>query len=324
MKMTDSITMKKSVLFITAVLAALFVSCKKEDPQRIQINVKGDGSAERIELAESVKATVEIAVPRKLAGLTLSMELGEFNTIANQYIGISMNKGTTKKNAVFDLIDDPQVIAFLQGLGVSAGKELLGGESISLDIKKVILALIKDQMVENDRTFSVRVNVVDTEGSEGSATLRFHYTSAPEIVWPENASFSTITLNRNPSPVSGDHFKIQVYAQGKIASLVISLNEEKADPSLVRWVINRVEGDKPVISLTTDATASNYFRNWFPTLNQVKGAGSATLNFVFVEENLPEFTDKESLNEFTITVTDNFGKTVQAKAPFLVPAKVKM
>jgi hypothetical protein len=314
--------MKKSVLLLAAALAALFVSCKKEDPQRIQISVKGDGSAERTELAENVKATVEIAVPHKLAGLTLSMELGEFNTIANQYIDISVNKGTTKKNAVFDLIDDSKVVAFLQGLGVAAGKNLLDSESLSVDIKKVILALIKDQMVENDRSFSVTVNVIDKEGAEGAATLRFHYTSAPEIVWPENSSFSPITLNRNSAPVVGNLFKLQVRAQGKIASLVISLGEEKADPSLIRWVVNRVEGDKPVISLTTDPTASNYFRNWFPT--DVKGAGSAILNFVFVQENLPEFSDKESLNEFTITVTDNFGKTVQAKAPFLVPAKVQL
>ena len=98
--------MKRFTLFFAACAALFCISCKKTDPDRIQFTVEGDGSFSRIELAESVNARLVISAPRKINGLTVSMALGGFNSIANQHIGIEPNKGTEKRNSVFDLIND--------------------------------------------------------------------------------------------------------------------------------------------------------------------------------------------------------------------------
>jgi len=131
--------MKRFTLFFAACVALFCISCKKTDPDRIQFTVEGDGSFSRIELAESVNARLVISAPRKINGLTISMALGGFNSIANQHIGIEPNKGTEKRNSVFDLINDGKAIAYLQGLGIAAGAPLLSETSATLDIKKIIM-----------------------------------------------------------------------------------------------------------------------------------------------------------------------------------------
>jgi hypothetical protein len=316
--------MKKIALLLAACAAALCVSCKKEevDPERIQFRIDGDGSFARIELAESVDAQLVVSAPRGIDELCISLALGGFNSIANQHIGIEANKGTEKKNAVFDLIKDLKVISYVQGLGVEAGTDLAGAKNVTLDVKKVIMALLEWQPVENDRTFTVSVGVQDKSGSVDNATMNFHYTSAPEITWPKNPAFSVINLDRMGSESGGsDLYKIAVRAPGKIATLVISLDEKTADAELKRWIVNRVTGDQAVISLHDDLFASEKFKYWFPTKTQLVGAEVASLNFVFVSENLPDYTDNETTNVFTITVTDSFGKEAQAQAKFHVPAK---
>lgn len=322
MKMTDSIIMKKSVLIIAAALAACFISCKKEDPDQIQVSVTGDGTASRIELAESVNAPVVVKAPRKIGAISLSMDLGGFNSIANQHIGITQNKSVGSKNAVFDLVSDTKVVAFLKGLGLDAGEGLIGRESLSLDIKKVILNLLQDQVVENDRTFTVYLEAKDQEGFQVSVPLNFHFTSAPEITWPMNPEFNAINFNRQAGYGKEQEglFRLQVTAPGKIASLVISLNKGSADTWLVQWVKNRVTNPNPIIDPINDLTASNKFETWFSTGAKLKNADRATLNFFFINELLPDFSAVESTNIFTITVTDSFGKTAQAQAKFFIPA----
>lgn len=321
--MEISETMKKIAILLAACVAALCVSCKKaEDPERIQFRIDGDGSFARIELAESVNARLVAEAPRKISDLYLSMGLGEYNSIANQYIGIESNKGTAKKNSVFDLIRDPKAIAFVKALGVEAGADLAGQTSVTLDVKKVIMALLEGQPIQNDQTFAAIVGVQDQTGAVDNANLTFHFTSAPEISWPKNPNFETVNLDRmKREPEGSDLFRIAVRAPGKIASLVISLDEKTADPGLKKWVVNRVSGTRPIISLHDDLYASENFKNWFPTKAQLLGAEVAALNFIFVSENVPDYSADETTNIFTITVTDSFGKKAEAQAKFHVPAE---
>ncbi len=321
--MEISETMKKIAILLAACVAALCVSCKKaEDPERIQFRIDGDGSFARIELAESVNARLVAEAPRKISDLYLSMGLGEYNSIANQYIGIESNKGTAKKNSVFDLIRDPKAIAFVKALGVEAGADLAGQTSVTLDVKKVIMALLEGQPIQNDQTFAAIVGVQDQTGAVDNANLNFHFTSAPEITWPMNPEFNAINFNRQAryGKEQENLFRLQVTAPGKIASLVITLNKGTADTWLVQWVKNRVTNPNPIIDPIYDIKASENFENWFSSGAKLKDAEKATLNFFFVNELLPDFSAGESTNVFSITVTDSFGKTAQAQAKFFIPA----
>lgn len=317
--------MKKTTTFIAAAIAAIFVSCKKEDPDMIQFVLDDNLSFDKVELVESVNANVTITASRNIDKFSLAFSLGDINSIVNQHIGIAGNKGLNGKSPVFDLIEDPTAVSYLQDLGIQAGTLIRGAEIVSFNLSTVLLALIKGQPVENDATFSVEIKVTDQGGFSASRTVKFHFTSAPEITWPRNTAFSTLNLDRQVrDPEGTELYKLSVKAPGKIASLVISLDESTADNKLSTWIVNRVTPVKPVIDLIDDPLASNEFKDWFPTRDALKGAEKATLNFLFVNKNLPDFSDKESLNTFTITVTDRFGKKAEVQAVFHVPAKTSL
>lgn len=321
--MEISKTMKKIALLLAACAAVLCVSCKKaEDPNRIQFSIEGDGSLSLIELAESVNAQLVVSAPRKINALYLSMGLGGVNFVANQHIGIEANKGTDKQNAVFDLIKDAKVVAYLRGLGIEAGESLTGRETVTIDVKKIILDLIKEQLVENNRTFSVIANVEDLEGVAANANLTFHYTSAPTIIWPGNTNFDTVTLDLN-DPLTVTQFlknsKIYISAPGKINALTVTL-EDGADPALVRWITNRISGTKPVIDLVGDPKASSNFKEWFPTM--VKGYQEVALDFKFMSTVAPDL--KTSTNTFTLRITDALDKKAEATARFRIVEQATM
>ena len=311
--MEISKTMKKIALLLAACAAVLCVSCKKaEDPNRIQFSIEGDGSLSLIELAESVNAQLVVSAPRKINALYL----------ANHHIGIEANQGTDKQNAVFDLIKDAKVVAYLRGLGIEAGESLTGRETVTIDVKKIILDLIKEQLVENNRTFSVIANVEDLEGVAANANLTFHYTSAPTIIWPGNTNFDTVTLDLN-DPLTVTQFlknsKIYISAPGKINALTVTL-EDGADPALVRWITNRISGTKPVIDLVGDPKASSNFKEWFPTM--VKGYQEVALDFKFMSTVAPDL--KTSTNTFTLRITDALDKKAEATARFRIVEQATM
>lgn len=309
--------MRTRILIIAAAAAALFVSCKKEDPDKISFAIEGDASFEKIELVESVDATVTVNAPGKLKELTLAFNLGDINSIVNQHIGIAANKGLGSKRPVFDLIGDATVVTFLQGMGIQAGASLEGEESYSFPLSRLMLALVNGQPIENNTTFSVDIIVKDQGGRSASRTAKFHFTSAPVINWKENPDFGTVTIN--PSyPALPNYYQVAIAAPGRIRELSVTLDETSSDPKLKQWILNRVTGNHAVIDFVTDPMAIAAFSDWtLPKNTIIKGAEKVTLDFRFMESNLYDFTGGIT-DTFTLSVTDSYGKQTQAVLKFRI------
>lgn len=306
--------MKKTAVLIAAALTALFVSCKKEDPDKIQFALDGNLNFERVELVESVNANVTVSAPRKIESLSLAFSLGDINSIVNQHIGIAVNKGWSSKSPVFDLIEDKTVISYLESLGVPVGAMIRGEESFTFNLSTIMLALVEGQPIQNNATFSVEIRVTDQGGFSASRSVKFHFTSAPEISWAKNPDFGTVVIDPSISAVN-NYYVVSIWAPGKVKELTIALDEAASDPVLKQWVVNMVSGNKAVIDLVNDPVAINAFKMYFQT--SVSGQERVSLDFSFMDVNVYQLTNG-STSKFTINVTDTYGKKSEAALTFRI------
>lgn len=306
--------MKKSALLIAAAVAALFVSCKKEDPDRIKFALDGNVSFEKVELVESVSANVTVSAPRKIEALSLAFNLGDINSIVNQHIGIAGNKGLNGKSPVFDLIEDQTVASYLQGLGIQVGELLRGEGNVTFNLSTIMLALVQGQPIENNTTFSVEIRVKDQGGFSASHSVRFHFTGAPEITWAKNPDFTTAVIDPL-FPQVGNYYVVSVWAPGKVKELTITLDEAMSDPVLKQWILNMVTGNRAVIDLVADPMAIDAFKDYFP--KNVSGQEKVSLDFRFMSANVYQFTNGVT-SKFTISVTDKYGKKSEAVLTFRI------
>ncbi|MBR1706547.1 MAG: hypothetical protein IJ721_07150 [Bacteroidales bacterium] len=298
----------KRILLFTASVAMLMplASCKKDkkaetvDPTKPAVVWETNPSFDTKEKTKSLDAVITVKAEGRIEALTLTLDLGEYNILANQYIGTAVNKGSSTKQPVFDMVDDTECAKFLAGIGITAGTILRGKAETDVNLVAVLNALLGSQPVENDKTFSIKVDVVDREGNTASRTARFHYTAAPEFTWEKNTTFAVVDLD-DPAIDA----VVKVWAPGKVETLTITLAED-ADPELVKYVKNRTGDSGLVINLVDDAVAGENFKNFFPSGTAVAGAENVTLDFAFMYDKKPDLS--ASTNVFTVHVVDQNGE----------------
>ena len=301
--------MKKAILISMVAVAALLCSCKKVVDETLPtITWDGNESFATKELAPGLNALVAVSAPGKIQSLTITLGLGNYGVLANPYITVSANKGTTSKNPVFDIVDDSSVADFLKGLSISAGSSLRGKTVATIDLAAILGALITGQPVENNTSFTMEIAVGDQAGKTVKATARFHYTSAPDFTWDGNKTFETIDLNG--AQVAS---RIKLTAPGKINGLTIAL-ESGAAPELVTYIKNRTTGSSLTIDLVNDEKVAETFASYFPAGKNISGKTEAVLDFSFMFANRYDFSP--STNVFTITATDGNGKQTVVQVKF--------
>ena len=295
---------------IVAAVAALFAtSCKKPvNPDLPTINWASNPNFAQQELAPGLDGAISVSAPGKIDVLTITLGLGDYAILANPYIGVSANKGSGSKSPVLDVVDDPTVASFLQSLGMSAGSSLRGKTLANLDLVEILETLIKGQIVANNTSFTMKIDMKDQAGNTKNATAKFHFTSAPSFVWDNNANFATVDLNEAQIPV-----KIRVTAPGKIDKFTITL-ENGADSKLVEYIKNRTTGGKTVIDLIGDETVVSSFKKYFPAGDALAGKTEALLDFSFMYDQ--KYDMGASTNVFTLSVTDKNGKNTVTQVKF--------
>ena len=298
--------MKRVLLLAAALMMVFLTGCKKNkvDPTRPSVTWESNSSFASKELTADLDAKVTVKAPGLFRELSLVLGLGQYNILANQYIKIGSNKGTASTSPTLDLVNDDSSISFVRSLGITAGSALRDREEVVLDLKAILEAIVKGQVVENNTTFTVEIRVKDQSDQSYSRKAQFHFTSAPVVSWAKNSDFAPVDVD-----ASKIDCKVEVWAPGKIEKLTVKL-ESGAAQALVDYVKNRTTDGKQVIDLVEDAMVADSFKDWFPAGKSVSGKDQAILDFGFMY-NL-KYDLKASTNVFTITAVDKNGKeTVQ-------------
>lgn len=300
--------MKRIVTFL-AFAAVLATACTHDVNYDFpEIQWSGNPKFEVQEYMPGADGSIIINAPYKIQSIKLTLNLGQFNNLANPYIAISSYKGSSSKPPVMDIIDDPSVAKFLTGLGISSGPLVRGGFTTSINCMAILETLLVGQLIENNTTFTLYVEVIDQQGYRAEVPVRFHYTSAPVVTWPGNPEFGTIDLNADKVPV-----KVNVSAPGKIASLTVTL-EYGGAPELATYIQNRTTGSSLIIDLLNDSMVAETFKNYFPTGKVLDGKTDATLDFGFMYDC--KYDLSPSTNVFSIQVTDKAGKSSMTQVKF--------
>ncbi len=301
--------MKRFSIIFAALLALVAVSCEKPvDPNLPTITWASNPGFGQVELAPGLDGAVAIAAPGKIDLLTVTLELGEYSLLANQYIETSANKGSASKGAVLDFIDDPLASAFVKGLGMPGGSSLRGKTLANIDLVAILNTLIKGQPVKNNTTFTITINLQDQEKHSAMAKSKIHFTSAPAFYWDNNSKFDVVDLGAAQIAC-----KIRVNAPGKIKDLTIKL-EDGADAKLVSYIKNRTSNSGTVIDLVNDEKAGTAFKDYFPSGSTVSGKIDVVLDFSFMYGQ--SYDMSASTNIFTINVKDVNGKEATTQVKF--------
>lgn len=302
--------MKKLAYIIAAAATLVVAGCKKEkiDPAQPTIAWESNPGFGQVELLNSLDAVVTASAPGKFQDLKLTLNMGNFNILANPYISIPANKGGSF-NPVLDLIGDASCVSFANGLGMSVGQSLNNRTEVKLNLKAIIEKILQGQVVENNTTFGIDIRVVDQNGKSAAKTAKFHFTAAPVISWQKNQTFAPVDLD-----AAEMECKVSVWAPGKIAKLTVTL-EDGAASALTNYVKNRTTGSTTVIDLAGDEKVAESFKGWFPAKSAVVDKEQVTLDFAFLYSI--KYDMEASTNIFTISVEDKNGKqTVQKKVQF--------
>ena len=298
--------MKRLALFVFA--AVLLAGCKQPiDLESPSIEWASNPSFAQQELGTGLDGTVTLTAPGKIESVSLTLGLGNYSLLANQYISISSNKSTSGKLPVFDVIDDSSVSSYLNKLGMTAGTGLRGKTVGTLDIVALMENLLNGQVIENNSNFSVELKLTDQGGKSVSKTAKFHYTAAPEISWTGNTNFDIVDLTNSGSKPS----KVRINAAGKIEGLTVTL-EYGGAPELATYVQNRTSDRGLVIDLINDEGVADAFK--FPTAKSIQGKTEAVLDFSFMYDLAYDLSASTSV--FTVKATDKNGKSTSAQLKF--------
>lgn len=292
--------MKRSILF--ALTAVLLLACGKTDPEAPTIAWPANTNFARVELGTGVDASITVNAPAKIESLTMALGLGDFAMLANPRIGIAANKGNSNKAPLFDVIDDPTVAEFLNGLGMTAGTGLRGLTIGVLNMENLLNALIAGQPISNNTTFTIDIELIDQTGRVVNKVAKFHFTSPPTITWTDNAMDEIVDLNKY-SPSKPGPSKVRIQAPGKVKELTATL-ESSCSPELADYVKNRTSGGTTVIDLINDSNAQENFK--FPAASKLSGKTDVSLDFSFVYSQIPDLSP--ATNVFKVKVVDSFGK----------------
>ena len=303
--------MKRTVLFLAAVLSLFAVACNKEkvDPLKPSIVWDSNPGFGSVEMTAGLNGVVTVNSPGKFQDLKLVLNLGSYNLLANQYITIESNKSKAGSNPTLDLVSDDKVVSFMNGLGMRVGASLRSYDTFKLDLKKILDKILDGQPVDNNSSFSIEIKVGDQTGGSISKTAKFHFTAAPSITREKNESFGEILLD----PADKKDCKIKVWAPGKIDKLTVKL-EDGADPSITTFVKNRTTEGTTTMDLVNDPKVSASISG-FPAPDAINGKDQAILDFGFMYERVPDMSGK-SLNTFTVKAVDKNGKESEVKVMF--------
>lgn len=301
--------MKRLLYF--ALAAALLISCDKNDETAPSVSWPSNTKFAQVEMGTGFDTAVSVNAPSKIEALSLTLNLGDAYSIANTFISIDVNKGTSNKYPVFDVIDDAKVASFLGGLGMTAGSGLRGGTIGTLKLEPILESLLKDQVVKNDSKFSIDINLTDQTGRSVKQTANFHYTAPPTIVWADKVEEEFINLN-NYSPSKPGPSKIRISAPGKIKDLTVTL-EYGGDAALANYIQSSTTGNVLKIDLINDPKAEENFK--FPSSKVLSGKTDAELSFAFIYSLIP-IMSSPSTSVFTVKVVDSNEKPCNFQLKF--------
>lgn len=301
--------MKRLLLF--ALSAVLLVACNKTDQETPSIAWPANPKFSVFELGAGGDSMISLNAPAKIESATLALGLGDYAMLANNYISIASNQGTSNKAPVFDIVDDSKVASFLTGMGMAAGKALRGQTMSSLNLEAILTAILANQQtMPNDINFTIDIKLTDASGRSVAKLAKFHYTVPPTITWSDNTDFSVVDLN-SYSPAKPGPSSISISAPGKIQDLKVKL-EFGAAPELEKYISNRTTNKGLVIDLINDPLAEDSFK--FPSPKVITGKTAVKLDFSFIYGLIPDLS--ASTNVFTVEVVDGNNKPCSVQLKF--------
>ncbi|MBR4826605.1 MAG: hypothetical protein IKZ91_01815 [Bacteroidales bacterium] len=294
--------MKRILLAIALLAAALFTSCNKEtNPDAPTIEWSANPKFGTQELSVGADGNITLTAPGKIQYLSLSLNLGSmYNAQANNYISVDANKYPTAKNPVLDVIDDAKAAAFLASLGIQAGESLRGKVTTQIDIIKLFDGLMGNMAIENNSNFSIDITLVDQTEVLVTKTVKLHFTSGPEVKLATKPGNDDNLIDLT---AAGADTKVRIFAPGKIGELKVTF--VSGAPELKNYIERRTTGSSDTIDLVGDSKVVDQF-DGLPTGKDVEGKTDLTIEFSFVSKNLVDWSN--GTNVFTVQVKDQNGK----------------
>ena len=295
----------KKILLMAVAAFALF-GCNKnntvDNSQKPSVAWEANASFDEMEIATDMDARVVFTVPEGVSSLKITLSIpATLIGVANKLIGTTSNKGTASRAPILDLVNDATAVSALKRIGFFPGATP-DATFFSMDFTKLLNELAGDSVLDNASKFSFAISLVDKADNSLSKTVRFNWTSGPEITTiPEGK----IDLNsESPSLI------MNIKAPGKIEKASITFSNLAGAPGQNEGILAYIK------SFTKDGYAVDLIENpsvakalGLPSGSDVKDKTELTIDFSSLFFALAiQACEKDEETSMKIELSDALGK----------------
>ena len=302
--------MKRIALFALAALALVVAACSKspvDNSSKPSVKWESNASFAMMEIGVNMDAKVVFTVPEGVSSFVVKVT--EIPIDLRGLLKKEITSDDNKRDLILDLVGDSNIRSAFPGFVTPTG--LAGAKSVTLDFAKILNKLTEGQLLENDDRFTFDISMVDDNENRITQTVRFRWTSAPELTFePTRKSEVIYLIDSDEYTVEND--KIIIKANGKIENIVLRFDGTKADPALLSYVKGLTKRDA-VIDFTQDEKVAKA-KGLANAVSDFKGQTDFTVNlgYLLMDFILFQTTDKDYVTDMTVEVTDALGKTTTA------------
>lgn len=295
--------MKRTVLLLAAAVAILG-ACKKtqvDESNKPSAAWETNPSFDLMEIGVNMDGKVNLTVPEGVESLVVRVtEIPvDLRGIVKKEISISGNKN----DLIMDLVSDDHIATAF--VGFVSPRQVSGAKNVTLNFAPMLNKIAEGQLLNNDDRFTFELTLLDAAENKLSKTIRFRWTSAPELTFLPNRGTPVIYLEETES-YNFDSDQLVIKAPGRIENITISFSGEEADPAILAHikgftqsnVIDLVKDEKVAKAMGLISSASSF---------QEKTEATLSLSSLLLSLSL-QSTDSHRTT-MTVTVTDVLGKS---------------
>ncbi len=295
--------MKRTVLLLAAALVVLG-ACKKtqpDDSNKPTVAWEANPSFDLMEIGVNMDAKVSLTVPEGVESLVVRItEIPtDLRGIVKKEISISGNKN----DLIMDLVSDANIASAFSGF--VSPRQVSAAKSVTLNFTPLLYKIAEGQLLNNDDRFTFELTMLDAAENKLAKTIRFRWTSGPEITWTPKDKKVVFKADTEEYPC-----KLAIVAPGRIESLVLSFegtSEQSVDAGLMAY-IKKVAGGN-AIDLIAQSTVAQKLS--LPGA-EIKSKTALEIDLKTFLGNLSLVADGNgSSTQMKIVIVDELGKSLE-------------
>ena len=285
--------MKRTVLLLAAALVVLG-ACKKtqpDDSNKPTVAWEANPSFDLMEIGVNMDAKVSLTVPEGVESLVVRIT------------EIPTDLSGNKNDLIMDLVSDANIASAFSGF--VSPRQVSAAKSVTLNFTPLLYKIAEGQLLNNDDRFTFELTMLDAAENKLAKTIRFRWTSGPEITWTPKDKKVVFKADTEEYPC-----KLAIVAPGRIESLVLSFegtSEQSVDAGLMAY-IKKVAGGN-AIDLIAQSTVAQKLS--LPGA-EIKSKTALEIDLKTFLGNLSLVADGNgSSTQMKIVIVDELGKSLE-------------